>query len=287
MSGGSGFLVIALDPRLERTVRLPELEKGEVNRSSEYSFDPAGRGINLARALSHLGEPVTLLTYLGGARRDILLGLLREEGISTEAVESRLEIPTVYTILDATAGSSTELAEAAHPPSRATEEVLEERARRLFPQAQTVVVCGDGSVGWSDELAAELVAAARVAGVRAVVDIPDGELEKTVSQAPDLLRTRAATFERQFGGAEAELTDRGVAVLLDQERGVRFSFPGGVSGSRDRPEVRAVNFRGADSAFTAGFLAEWQESGEPDAALERAFVTASMKAGQLRPGAVR
>ncbi len=287
MSGGSGFLVIALDPRLERTLRFPELEKGEVNRTSEYSFDPAGRGINLARALSHLGEPVTLLTYLGGPRRDTILGLLREEGITTEAVESDPEIPTVYTILDAAAGSSTELAEAAHPLDRATEEALEERSRRLIPQAGTVVVCGAGSVGWSDELAAELVAAARMAGVRAVVDTPDGELEKTVSQAPDLLRTRYDSFAKQFGDSLAKLAERGVAAVLDQEQSVRFFLPGGVSGIRERPEVRAVNFRGADSAFTAGFLAEWQENGEPDAALERAFVTASMKAGQLRPGAIR
>ncbi|MFP4534184.1 MAG: PfkB family carbohydrate kinase [Spirochaetaceae bacterium] len=288
MAEKKGYLVVALHPRLERTLRFSELETGEVNRTSEYSFDPAGNGVNLARALGELGEPVTLLTHLGGPRRETFLSLLREEEIDCEAVESVVEIPTVYTILDAKEESATELFEPGVSMDPGTEEALQERFRLLVREAHTVVLTASHCSAKSDALLAELTKSGREAGARVLVDMPEGELRETVSRLPDMLRSRIDTVERALGGGgAAELVGRGVALILDEKRGVRLLLPGGASVRRDFLEMSAVNPRGGHAAFTAGFLVEWRESGDPDSSLERGVVTASMGAGQLRPGAIR
>lgn len=287
--GDSGvFLVVDLEPRLQRTLRFPEVEKGEVNRTSQYSFDAAGSGTNFARTLRQLDVPVTLLAPLGGSGQQTYLNLLQEEGLEVEVVESGGELPTVYTILDGREGSVTELTEAVPfaPPER--EESVRRRYRELLEGAHTVVVCGPGNLGYSDELVPWLLSVGREAGAKVVLDMPTGELQRAVEQRPQLLRSRTETFARGVGEGAKELADSGMVVLLSEESGtVRFAFPGGVSGSRNAMEAGGTKTSASASAFTAGFVVEWVESGDLEAALERGLVTASLAAGKLRPGAIR
>lgn len=282
------FLVVGLDPRLERTLRFPAVEKGEVNRTSEYSFDAGGSGVYVARALTHLDAPVTLFTPLGGSRKETFLALLREEGIEVEVADGDAEVPTSYTILDAAEGSTTELEESAPSDRSGIENKLRTRYGELLGAVHTVVICASGSASYSDEFIPFLIEGAREAGARVVVDCPDGGLENVVAHKPDLLKVGAELFMRELGDGAETLTDAGVALLLVENGGrVRFGFPGGAAGYRDAMAVDAINPRGSQSALTAAFVAEWRESGDLDAALERAVVAASMGAGQLRPGAIR
>jgi 1-phosphofructokinase/tagatose 6-phosphate kinase len=55
------FLSICLTPTMQRTMRFPSVEKGEVNRTSEYRIDASGKGVNVTRVLDQLGEEVTHL----------------------------------------------------------------------------------------------------------------------------------------------------------------------------------------------------------------------------------
>ncbi len=61
---------------------------GAVNRVREVRRVAAGKGVNVARALTALGVPATLLAYLGGANGRRMQTDLRREGIATRVVET-------------------------------------------------------------------------------------------------------------------------------------------------------------------------------------------------------
>ena len=60
------FLTICLNPVLQKTIVLPHLYEDEVNRSREYYFDAAGKGIFVSKVLMQLGEKAVHLTQAGG-----------------------------------------------------------------------------------------------------------------------------------------------------------------------------------------------------------------------------
>ena len=53
------------NPSLDRTLEIAAFERGAVVRSSSAILDPAGKGINVARALSHAGIEVRAVFPVG------------------------------------------------------------------------------------------------------------------------------------------------------------------------------------------------------------------------------
>ena len=60
--------------------RFERVTAGAVNRVLEVQRAAAGKGIKVARALTALGLPATLLAYLGGANGRRMRAALRDEG---------------------------------------------------------------------------------------------------------------------------------------------------------------------------------------------------------------
>ncbi|MEI6876358.1 MAG: hypothetical protein WCL50_14645, partial [Spirochaetota bacterium] len=61
-----GFLVVCLNPTIQKTLVFGSLAKGEVNRSALHRVDVAGKGVCGARVFGQLGKRAIHLTHLGG-----------------------------------------------------------------------------------------------------------------------------------------------------------------------------------------------------------------------------
>ena len=59
------ILTITLNPALDLTVRLRQLELGAVNRSEAVLTQAAGKGLNVAQVLADLGHRLTVSGFLG------------------------------------------------------------------------------------------------------------------------------------------------------------------------------------------------------------------------------
>jgi 1-phosphofructokinase/tagatose 6-phosphate kinase len=312
------FLSICLTPTMQRTMRFPSVEKGEVNRTSEYRIDASGKGVNVTRVLDQLGEEVTHLTHLGGSQREDFLKMIEADGLEIDWVTSESEIRTCYTVVDDREHSTTELVEEAKPVSRGTEERLRERYLEILSDYHTVIISGNKSAGYSDRMVPWLVGAAKERGVRVVADFRGADLLASLKHRPDILKPNFSEFAGTFlmggtspfgperakgklsehstpGELEAaawakmrELAELGMAVVLTRgSQPTMFALPGGIEGTREPIRVEPLNTIGCGDAFTAGLAAEWRQSGDFDAALEKAHVCASMNASLLRPGVIR
>ena len=63
---------VTLNPALDYVMRLPQLRQGEVNRAHSEEIQLGGKGINVSRVLSELGEASTALGFLAGFTGDAL-----------------------------------------------------------------------------------------------------------------------------------------------------------------------------------------------------------------------
>ena len=76
------ILTITLNPALDLTVRLPQLEPGEVNRSQALQTHAAGKGVNVAQVLADLGHNVTVSGFLGEDNQQAFNALFARRGFA-------------------------------------------------------------------------------------------------------------------------------------------------------------------------------------------------------------
>ncbi|MFP4550613.1 MAG: PfkB family carbohydrate kinase [Spirochaetales bacterium] len=113
-----------MNPTLQKTFWFPKVELAQVNRVSRQREDASGKGINVTRVLTQLGEPAVHVTQVGGAGADLFLELARGDKLDVRPVHAEIEIRNCYTLLDAGAGTTTELVEAGdHVPDGVEDEV--------------------------------------------------------------------------------------------------------------------------------------------------------------------
>lgn len=136
------ILAAGLSPAWQTIMRFEHFVPGEVNRAAEVQRFASGKVINVAVAAAHLGEPVGVLSLIGGKDQQTLDRELSAFDITRHWVLSETPVRCCTTILDTARQQTTELVENA--PSVTTEELA--RFAALFArearQARVVVLTG-------------------------------------------------------------------------------------------------------------------------------------------------
>jgi len=127
---------VTLNPTIDRTMHLPQLLVGGLNRASHSRIDLSGKGINVSVALRVFGVETVLLGFSAGVFGRALVDGLRAEGFRCDFVEVAGETRSNITLIDDAAGITTKLNE---PGPTVTEENIAAMAERLAAH----VVSGD------------------------------------------------------------------------------------------------------------------------------------------------
>ena len=124
------ILTVTLNAAIDRTVAVPNFRLGRRHRAVESRTVAGGKGINVARALSLLGQPVIATGFVGGPTGTRVLEQLREESVLTDFTRIAGETRINLAVIDPTSGEQTEINE--RGPAVSPEEVAElRRAARL------------------------------------------------------------------------------------------------------------------------------------------------------------
>jgi 1-phosphofructokinase family hexose kinase len=293
------FLVICLNPTIQKTIVLPRLSDGRVNRSAEHYLDASGKGVNVARALIGLGGRTVHLTHSGGRTGGLFLKLAREAAVDVRAVDSGSEVRFCYTLLSREAGSTTEIVEEAVPVTAGTEERVFDDYGRLIPGAHTVVISGTKAGGYSPSTIPLFVRAAREAGKTVILDVRGEDLTGSLRYGPDLIKPNydeyIATFfpDRNQDDGSTERSVREHMLELAVEHSTRvvltrgelecFYSDGGKIVSVRPPVITPVNTTGCGDAFCAGIAYGMHTGLDIVNTVELAIETASRAALSVRP----
>lgn len=290
------ILTVCLNPVLQKTIVLPDYIEDHVNRTSEHSFYLSGKGVNVSRVLSELGEKTVHLTFSGGMFDAIFRALAKKEDYPVIAVPSRTELRFCYTVLNRARGSATEIVEEGYPVDSTTGAKVIAAFKKHLPRAQAVVVSGTKAPGFRSDIMPTFVKLAKAAGKTVLIDFRGRDLHASMKYRPDFIKINRYEFAQTFmGGKNGALTramldvHRGcgsAVILTDGKKAIHYTDNGTVK-TMTPIRIKAVNPIGSGDSFAAGFIASYLRTGNMHASVRQAERCARLNALNLKAGTIR
>ncbi len=181
------LLTITLNPALDLTGQLAQLQRGAVNVMAQGSLHPAGKGINVARVLKDLGGQVQVSGLLGADNQGEFQQLFVAEGLEDhfQVVPGATRINVKLVEAD---GEVTEL----NFPGIAVDEAaiaqLQQHLLALAARADLLVVAGSLPRGLSPARSAELLRALVAVGKPVLFDSSKAALTAGLTAGPFLVK---------------------------------------------------------------------------------------------------
>src|SRR4051794_11506523 len=193
------MLIAGPNLTIDRTSTLAELRPGDVLRLADVVITPGGKGLNVARAALALGVPARLVAFVPGHTGRAAAALIAEEGVELVAIPSPGEIRSTAVILEP-GGRATVLNEPG--PTLGPEDWAAYEAAIAAALPDHGVLVGSGSLppGAPDDGYGRLVALAREAGRRSVIDANPAALRAALAAGPDVVTPNLAEAEGLLHG---------------------------------------------------------------------------------------
>ena len=90
---------LTLAPSLDSATITPQIYPEGKLRCTAPVFEPGGGGINVARAIAHLGGSATAIFPAGGATGEHLVSLLADENVPVATVDPKTGPGRIYTYM--------------------------------------------------------------------------------------------------------------------------------------------------------------------------------------------
>ena len=300
------IITVTLNAAIDKSLAVPNFRLGRRHRTVEQRTMAGGKGVNIARTLKALGQPVIATGFAGGATGTHIVEQLTEESILNDFVRIREESRTNTSVLDPTTGEQTEINERGPAVTEREVELFRDKLIYLARGAAIVVFAGSLPRAVSADLYASLIRDLERLELTTVIDTDGEPLRQAVRAEPDIVSPNVLEAEELVGHEFASEEDRTQAVREIAALGAReaiMTLPDGcfaqvlVDGhtrlKRARIEPREpIAKRGSGDAFLAGYLAARYEGRPVDHCLRfgvacGAESTARLGAGLIDPREAR
>jgi 1-phosphofructokinase/tagatose 6-phosphate kinase len=272
------IITVTLNAAIDKTLAVPNFRLGRRHRAVEQTAMAGGKGVNVARALRALGQPVIATGVAGGPTGTRIVEHLTEEGILNDFVRIREESRTSTAVVDPTSGDQTEINE--HGPHVSDQE-LDLFVDKLLYLAKGAAVCvfaGSLPRGVDTGLYGRLVEEMRRLGVTTVLDSEGEPLLTATRKGPDVVSPNELEAEGLVGHEFSDEDDRRRALSEMVEMGAREGIITLADGclavlgeGSDRSLYRAtleplepVSSVGSGDALLAGFVAARYGERDPE-----------------------
>src|SRR5437660_12535836 len=105
------ILTVTLNAAIDKSLSVPNFRLGRRHRTVEQRTTAGGKGVNIARTLKALGQPVIATGFAGGPTGTHIVEQLTEESILNDFVGIREESRTNTSVLEPTTGEQREISE--------------------------------------------------------------------------------------------------------------------------------------------------------------------------------
>ncbi|MDF2673901.1 MAG: 1-phosphofructokinase [Clostridiales bacterium] len=253
---------VTFNPAIDKRYHIEDIKIGEVQRVVDVENTAGGKGINVSRVASILGEKVTGTGFLGGTN-----GQFIEEEISRMGIENRfLKINGVtrccLAIIDG-AGKQTEFLE---PGPEIRQEDFESWLKiynDLLSNTEIVTASGSLPRGLNANSYARIIQIAKERGIKVFLDTSGSALLEGVNAKPYFVKPNTDEISLITGKVINTEKDILKGIKYLNEKGVDFvtvsmGKAGSISGYKGiyykaiSPYINAVNSVGSGDSFTAG-----------------------------------
>jgi 1-phosphofructokinase family hexose kinase len=300
------IITVTLNAAIDKSLSVPNFRLGRRHRTVEQRTMAGGKGVNVARTLKALGQPVIATGFAGGVTGTHIVEQLTDEAVLNDFVRIREESRTNTSVLDPTTGEQTEINERGPSVSEGEVQLFADKLLYLARGAAIVVFAGSLPRGVDPEIYASLIRDLARMEVTTVIDTDGEPLHHAVRAEPDVVSPNVLEAEELVGHEFANEDERSLAVREIAALGPReaiMTLPDGCYARvliDGQPSLRRARVQprepvaksGSGDAFLAGYLAARYESRAPDQCLRfgvacGAESTARLGAGLIDPREAR
>ena len=278
------IVTVTLNAALDRTLTVPNFQRGQRHRASGGLTLAGGKGINVARALKRLDVPVVATGLAGGLTGTRIVEELTGEAILNDFVRIADESRTSTAVVDPTSSSYTEINEWGPHVEPEELEMLRDKLRYLATAADIVIFAGSLPRGVEDDFYGDLIRELNKRNIATVLDAEGEPLRMGTAAEPFLVSPNQREAEslvgqefhedQDFIQALDDIAELGARnVLITQESGCFGLLREEREVKRLRavaPEVEPASTVGSGDVLLSAFLAA-REAGKPiDEALRSA-----------------
>ena len=264
-------MIITVTPNaaVDKTLTVPNFQTGFRHRAPESLTLPGGKGVNIARALKTLGEPVVATGLVGGRAGQLIVEGLQRENILNDFVHIGGESRTSTAVVDPTTMTQTEVVEYGPVVTELETAALLDKIEYLARGARFVVLAGSLPRKVPEDFYATVLGVIRKHRCFAVLDSAAEPLRRGVRGRPNLVVPNLREAEDLVGHEfhdDQDLVDatrivcdmgaRNVVIKTQYGCVARFQvgrkqrvFRAGIA-----PLESVVSTVGSGDAFLAGFI---------------------------------
>jgi 1-phosphofructokinase len=220
----SKVVTVTLNPALDKTIVIPYLEVGSLNRVEQVRLDPGGKGINVAKVLKKFSVDVIATGFTGGSEGEFIQRSLNSLGIETRFVEVQGVTRTNLKIIDNETKITTEINEPGFTVLSGDLTKFRDQLASLLQDASILVLSGSVPQGVPGDIYSDYIALAKERNVQTILDADGTALKEGIKARPFAVKPnahelaglmgRSLTTEKDIIAAGQELIQAGIAVVV-------------------------------------------------------------------------
>jgi 1-phosphofructokinase family hexose kinase len=263
------IITVTLNAALDKTLEVPSFTPGRRHRTVDQTTMAGGKGVNIARAIKRLGQPVIATGLVGGSTGTRIVEALNDEAILNGFVRIREESRTNTAVLDPTTGLHTEINERGPAVSSMELELFREKLLYLAKGASICVFAGTLPRAMDPDVYSGLIREVRRLGVVTMIDTEGEPLRLAMRAEPDVVSPNELEGEELVGHEFNDVDDRAQAVadmtqlgaaeaIMTVPDGCYAQVIDGAGSAVYRVQVEEQEARssiGSGDAFLAGYVA--------------------------------
>ncbi len=258
------ILTVTANAAIDKRYVVERFGVGQVNRVKSCTANAGGKGINVARVASIVGERMTATGFLGGHAGKFIHERIEARGIKSDFVWCEGESRTCINIWDEVNEEQTEFLEPGFTVTPGDCDRLVEKFTSILPEAKVVTISGSAPKGADSGLYKRLIRAAEDADVPVLLDSSGQLLEDCLLERPNLIKPNIDEIRqlthRPMDSREAilraarDLHDDGIQTVVISlgSKGSLVSSQEGVFDVKV-PKLETVNTVGCGDSMIAGF----------------------------------
>ncbi len=303
MQPASTVVSVTMNTAVDRVLRAPGFAVGAHLLAEPVSQTPAGKGINLARALARLGRSNIATGFVGQGEAQAFEALLRESEdvgrVNNQLLTVRGPTRENITVVDPDAGTDTHLRTTGYELMENDIARLTTKIGLLSREGAVVVFAGSLPAGLDDSALAKMVRTAQWGGADVVLDLDGhalGSVLDAVGKAVWMVSPNRAELADAFADGQ-EMNDQAlldvaraaaerggwVLVSLGAEGGILVTESGAWRGVCEIDHSRVVSTVGSGDCLVAAVVDARLSGTAPAEALKRGLAVATASTTDPNP----
>jgi 1-phosphofructokinase len=294
----SKVITVTLNPSLDRTMVTNFFNPGYPNRTTEHTrLDPAGRGVNISRALRRLDCDTNAVILLGNDAVSLSYrALIQAEQLPVTPIVREGRTRSNVIIVDSGNKTETQIVEESTVGTEEDITAILETLRGIVETGDNVVFAGDLTVEGPRDMYARLLQSVREMGAQVTLNTSGEALKRAVMTQPDRIIITRQELEGLVNYPVRTASDSISAAKSVLERGIKEvvvtmlgdpTDPAALVVSDDQVFVVHADIAergttsGVEGAFVGGFMGALCRGDNLESALKLGTAAAGYTASQI------